>query len=67
MGEGLFISSIEDGEETAFVLPPRYRGHEAEVARAYALEGGVRPVGLLKAWGVLKELFGGGAARTQVV
>jgi len=67
VGEGLFISSIEDGEETAFVLPPRYRGHEAEVARAYALEGGVRPVGLLKAWGALKELFGGGSARTQVV
>lgn len=66
VGEGLFISSIEDGEETAFVLPPRYRGHEAEVARAYAIEGGVRPVGLLKAWGALKELFGGGSARTQV-
>lgn len=67
VGEGLFISSIEDGEETAFVLPPRYRGHEAEVVRAYAIEGGVRPVGLLKAWGALKELFGGGSARTQVV
>lgn len=67
VGEGLFISSIEDGEETAFVLPPRYRGHEAEVARAYAIEGGVRPVGLLKAWSALRELFGGGSARTQVV
>ena len=67
VGEGLFISSIEDGEETAFVLPPRYRGHEAEVARAYAIEGEIRPVGLLKAWSALKELFGGGSARTQVV
>ena len=67
VGEGLFISSIEDGEETAFVLPPRYRGHEAEVARAYSIEGNVRPVGLLKAWSALKELFGGGSARTQVV
>ena len=67
VGEGLFISSIEDGEETAFVLPPRYRGHEAAVARAYSIQGEVRPVGLLKAWSALKELFGGGSVRTQVV
>jgi hypothetical protein len=66
VGQGLFISSIEDGERTAFVLPPRYRDHEAAVARTYALEGGVRPVGLLKAWSALKELFGGASTRTQV-
>ncbi len=66
VGKGLFISSIQDGERTAFVLPPRYRGHEEAVAQAYALGGGVRDAGLLKAWGALRELFGGSAARTQV-
>lgn len=66
VGKGLFLSSIQDGDSTAFVLPPRYRDHEDAVARAYALEGGVRDAGLLKAWSSLKELFGGGSARTQV-
>lgn len=66
VGAGLFISSIQDGDKTAFVLPPRYRGHEAEVADAYGIGGGVRPAGLLKAWGALRELFGGGAARAQI-
>lgn len=66
VGQGLFISSIQDGDKTAFVLPPRYRDHETQVASAYAIEGGVRPVGLLKAWGALRELFGGGAARAQI-
>lgn len=66
VGKGLFISSIQDGENTAFVLPPRYRGHEDAVVRAYAIEGGVRDAGLLKAWSALKELFGGGSARAQV-
>jgi hypothetical protein len=66
VGKGLFISSIEDGDRTAFILPPRYRGHEEAVLRAYAFEGGIREVGLLKAWGVLRELFGGGSARTQI-
>jgi len=37
------------------------------VARTYALGLGVRDAGLRRAWGVLKELFGGSAARTQVV
>ena len=66
VGKGLFLTSIQSGDKTAFVLPPRYRGHEDAVARAYALEGGVRDAGLLKAWGALKELFGGGSARAQV-
>jgi hypothetical protein len=66
VGKGLFISSIRCGEKTAFVLPPRYRDHEAALVRAYAIEGGVQDVGLLKAWGALKELFGGGSAHTQV-
>jgi hypothetical protein len=66
VGKGLFISSIQSGETTAFVLPPRYRGHEEAMVTAYALPGGVRDAGLLKAWGAIKELFGGGSARAQV-
>jgi hypothetical protein len=67
VGKGLFISSIQSGEMTAFVLPPRYRDHEAHLARVYGLSGGVRAAGLMKAWGAVKELFGGSAARAQVV
>jgi hypothetical protein len=68
VGKGLFFSSITAGEhDTLFLLPPRYHGHEETVARLYALPGGVRPAGLRKAWGVLRDLFGGAAARTQVV
>ncbi len=66
VGKGLFISSIQNGDTTAFVLPPRYGGHEGEVVRVYGIEGGVKVAGLLKAWGALKELFGGGSARAQV-
>jgi hypothetical protein len=66
VGKGMFISSIQDGDSTAFVLPPRYRGHEESVVRAYAIEGGVRDAGLLRAWGAFKELFGGGSARAQI-
>jgi hypothetical protein len=66
VGKGLFFSTLQDGERTACVLPPRYHGHEEAFAHAYALSGGVREAGLLKAWGALRELFGGGAARTQV-
>jgi hypothetical protein len=50
-----------------FLLPPRYHGHEDAVARAYLLGGGVKDAGLRRAWSVLKELFGGAAAKTQVV
>jgi len=67
VGKGLFFSSIRDGDRTSFVLPPRYRGHEEAVVHIYRLEGGVQDAGLLKAWGTLRELFGGSAARAQVV
>ncbi len=67
VGEGLFYSSIGDGEKTLFVLPPRYRGHERAVVEVYRIEGGVQPAGLLKSWRLVKELFGGSATRTQVV
>lgn len=68
VGRGLFFSTVgAEGTGTLFILPPRYRGHEDVVARAYLLGGGVRDAGLRRAWGVLKELFGGAASRTQVV
>jgi hypothetical protein len=67
VGKGLFFSTVRDGERTAFVLPPRYRGHEEAVVRIYRIEGGVQDAGLLKAWGTLRELFGGSAAKAQVV
>ena len=66
VGKGLFFSTIRSGDQTAFVLPPRYRDHEAALALALALEGGVRDAGLRKAWSNLKELFGGSAAKTQI-
>jgi hypothetical protein len=66
IGKGLFFSTIRSGDQTAFVLPPRYRDHEAALAQAFGLEGGVQDAGLRKAWSTLKELFGGGAAKTQI-
>ncbi|HEX2852687.1 MAG TPA: hypothetical protein VHO24_05570 [Opitutaceae bacterium] len=68
VGRGLFFSSVVAGErDTLFLLPPRYHGHEEAVANAYQMGGGVRDAGLRKAWSVLKELFGGVAAKTQVI
>jgi hypothetical protein len=67
VGKGLFFSTIRDGDRTSFVLPPRYRGHEEAVVHIYRFEGGVQDAGLLKAWGTLRELFGGSAAKAQVV
>jgi hypothetical protein len=66
VGKGLFFSTVITGkDETYFILPPRYRGHEEELVKAYGW-GGVQPAGLRKAWSVLRELFGGSAAKTQV-
>jgi len=62
VGRGMFFSNIAAREDlTLFLLPPRYRGHEETLARAY-LMAGVRPAGLNKAWSALRELFGGRAA-----
>jgi hypothetical protein len=63
VGQGLFFSDIvaADGR-TLFLLPPRYRGHEEAVVRAYALGGGVRDIGLRKAWGALRDMLGGPVA-----
>jgi hypothetical protein len=63
IGRGLFFSTVTaDTGGTVFVLPPRYRGHEVELARICRFTGGVQPAGLRKAWGVLRELFTGGRA-----
>jgi hypothetical protein len=64
VGEGMFSSDIiaADGR-TLFLLPPRYRGHEEELVRIYELGGGVREIGLLKAWGALREMVGGRAIK----
>ncbi len=66
VGEGMFFSDIvaENGD-TLFSLPPRYRGHEDIVARAYLLGGGVQPAGLNKAWGALREMLGGRAVKKE--
>ena len=66
VGRGLFFSSVfAEGGGTFFLLPPRYHGHEEMLARAYRMDG-VRDADLRKAWGTLKELFGGAAAKTQL-
>jgi len=66
VGRGLFFSTvITSKEDTYFILPPRYRGHEEALVTAYGW-GGVQPAGLRKAWSVLRELFGGSAAKVQV-
>ena len=61
-----FTTVVADSGDTFFLLPPRYRGHEDELARACRFAGGVREAGLRKAWSALKELFGGSAAKTQL-
>lgn len=66
VGKGLFFSSVRDGEHTFFLLPPRYRGHEEEFAKACGFAGGVKNAGLLKAWSSMREMFGGSATKTQV-
>ncbi|HEY0966143.1 MAG TPA: hypothetical protein VGD88_02035 [Opitutaceae bacterium] len=66
VGKGLFFSTVITGKDaTYFILPPRYRGHEDELVKAYGWCG-VQPAGLRKAWSVLRELFGGSAAKVQV-
>jgi hypothetical protein len=61
VGRGLFFSTIDTAEGgSLFTLPPRYRGHEEALARAYRMSG-VRDAGLRKAWSALKELLGGRA------
>ncbi len=67
VGRGFFFSTVLAGEETILLLPPRYRGHEAVLVRAYLMGGGIRDAGMRKAWTTLRELFGGAAAQTQII
>ena len=61
VGKGAFFSEILqlDGEtaRTIFLLPPRYRSHEAELAAIYGFTD-VRDVGLRAAWQWFKGLLG---------
>src|SRR5665213_285193 len=61
-GRGIFYSEIvrveDDSAKTMILLPPRYLGHEDEVARIYNFAG-TRDVGLRAAWAWFKNFFGG--------
>ncbi|MEO6246635.1 MAG: hypothetical protein ABIQ12_14510 [Opitutaceae bacterium] len=58
VGCGAFFSDVLDAQErTLCTLPPRYRGHEEALARAYQMSG-VQPAGLHKAWQQLREMLG---------
>ena len=60
-GRGLFYSEIlriEGGDaKTIILLPPRYLGHEEDIAKIYHFEG-TRDVGIRAAWAWFKSLFG---------
>jgi hypothetical protein len=47
-----------DRAKTVFLLPPRYRGHEDEIARIYHFAGR-REVGIFATWAWFKSLFTG--------
>ncbi len=61
-GRGLFYSEIMRAEgdslKTVILLPPRYLGHEAEVANIYHFAG-TRDVGIRAGWAWFKSMFGG--------
>ena len=65
VGHGVFYSTMltrtADGEITRFLLPPRYRGHESELARACG-DCAIVDVGLRRGWKWLKETLGFGPA-----
>lgn len=58
IGRGIFFSTVMAGDRPLFILPPRYSGHELEVARVYGFAG-VEDAGLRKAWSWLKEAVNG--------
>jgi hypothetical protein len=61
-GRGVLYSEIlrvENGSaKTVILLPPRYLGHEEEVAKVYGFAG-TRDVGLRAGWAWFKNFFGG--------
>ncbi len=66
VGDGAFFSDLIDSDDrTIFSLPPRYHGHEEQVARIYSLGRGVCPAGLNKAWSALREMLGGRAVKKE--
>lgn len=73
VGQGLLYPEIMrvEGEEekTLFILPPRYKGHEADIAKACVLTD-IRDVGLrkgIKSIGrAIKTLFGVGQGQKQL-
>lgn len=58
VGRGVFFSVVLADEKSLFLLPPRYYGHENQLAEVYGFSG-VRDVGLRRAWGWLKEAIAG--------
>jgi|SRR5665213_2287070 len=64
-GRELFYSEIlrveGNSAKTVILLPPRYRGHEEEIARIYNFAG-TRDVGIRAAWAWFKSLFSSKAA-----
>lgn len=66
VGRGVLFSEIQelqaDATKTAFLLPPRYRGHEEELARIYGLTG-VSDIGLRAAMNWITEACGVKAER----
>ncbi|MDP3068935.1 MAG: hypothetical protein Q8N18_01545 [Opitutaceae bacterium] len=66
VGRGAFFSDVLDAEDrTLFTLPPRYRGHEEALARAYQLSG-VKAAGLRKAWDGLRGMIGDRASASTL-
>ncbi len=67
-GRGIFYSEIlrieGDSTKTVILLPPRYLGHEEEIAHIYNLAG-VRDVGIRAAWAWFKSLFTGKTTAAQ--
>ena len=70
VGKGLFYSQIMrvegEGLSAALLLPPRYRGHEEELASIYGLAG-VRDAGLRAAFRWLKDVLGFSSQPTATV
>lgn len=70
VGRGMFFptieATVEGRERTIILLPPRYEGHEEAFARACGIDA-ITDVGLRRAWGVIKELFGFENKRRQAV
>ena len=58
VGRGTLFSNVTDGDAELLVLPPRYRGHEEDLAAVYGCERGVEPIGLNKAWSWLSGATG---------